>query len=109
MDNKFINNSAKEGGAIKWLGNKPILKNNSFLSNSADYGANIASEPCKIVMIVYEMTQNENNETVNVLFNSLKTNDRIILNNITSGINIPYIIEFQILDIYNEIVSMDLT
>lgn len=79
------------------------------MSNSADYGANIASEPCKMAMIVYEIIQNDNNETVNVLFNSLKTTNKIILNNITSGFNIPYTIEFQILDIYDEIVSMDLT
>ena len=41
----FIQNSADEGGAIKYTKILPVLLNCNFVSNSAPYGSDIASYP----------------------------------------------------------------
>ena len=49
--NKFENNVAtKEGGAIYYNYNRPVISNNTFIKNQAIYGRDIASYPVKIVM-----------------------------------------------------------
>ena len=44
------NNGTKEGGAIYYDYNRPVISNNTFINNQASYGSNIASYPVKIVM-----------------------------------------------------------
>ena len=49
--NKFEDNIAtKEGGAIYYNYNRPVISNNTFIKNQAVYGRDIASYPVKIVM-----------------------------------------------------------
>ena len=48
--NRFENNTAtKQGGAIFYDYNRPVLQNNVYINNQALYGPNIASYPVKIV------------------------------------------------------------
>lgn len=48
MENNYINNSAKEGGALSYINCKPNIANNSFQNNSALYGNDISSFPVKV-------------------------------------------------------------
>ena len=80
----------------------PYFMNNTFFNNSAIYGKNIAAFPCRIELIVYRKPKDNN-----IIYNSLYNDSELILMNISSGNDIPYVLEFQILDIYNEIVSLD--
>lgn len=49
-NNTFQNNIAElKGGAIYYSLQRPIMKNLSFLNNSAEYGDNLASYPVKII------------------------------------------------------------
>ena len=49
--NKFKNNiGVKEGGAIYYNYNRPVLSRNAFTNNQASYGPNIASYPVKIAI-----------------------------------------------------------
>jgi hypothetical protein len=48
-NNTFRENSAyRDGGAISWLHFEPILQDNIFINNEAQYGNDIASFPCKL-------------------------------------------------------------
>ena len=99
--NNFINNSAAiEGGAIKWTKIMPLFTTNIFFNNSAVYGKNIAAFPCRIALLVYD----KNNNTI---YSSQNNSNGLLLMNISTGKDIPYVLEFQILDLYNEIVSLD--
>lgn len=104
--NKFINNMAYEGGAIKFKRDKPDMREVVYINNSAQYGDNIAGFPCRMIMLVYNKYENET--LGRLVYNSSSQSKVVKLFNITSGVNIPYVLEFQILDIFNEIVSLDL-
>jgi len=110
FNNIFIKNTAIiEGGAIKWNDEMPDLKNNSFLNNFAVYGENIACFPIRIILNLYN---NSNSSLENIIYpNSdeiLWPNDHetVSLINISSGNPIPYILQFQILDVYGKIVNL---
>ena len=110
FDNTFFNNTAlKEGGAIKWNDEEPFLVNNVFWNNSAIYGENIACFPIRIIANLYNSS--DPNVTIKfpqndeILWSTNSTN--ISLKHISSGNIIPYIIQFQILDVYGKIVNLD--
>ena len=52
LSNLFVNNSAGEqGGALFWADNYPLLSENSFENNTAEYGPEIASYPVRLASI----------------------------------------------------------
>lgn len=108
-ENFFQENSAKiEGGAIKWSDEQPLIINNTFLNNSALYGNDIASFPLRLILNVYlrnqtKMIPEPNKNEV------LKQNSSVNLKlgNISSGNEIPYILQFLVVDVYGKIVNLD--
>ena len=109
IDNIFVNNSAEiEGGAIKWSDEMPYFLNNTYINNSAIYGKNIASFPIRIILNVYNKTsQNKVNlsRIEAILWSINRTN--IPLSDISSGNSIPYILQFELLDVYGKIVNLN--
>ena len=98
--NIFVNNLAYlEGGAIKWAHSIPIFSNNTYSNNTAIYGSNIASFPSKIALIVHLKED--------IIFNSSKDPKPMVFPNISSGVEIPYTVEFLMMDYYDEIVAVD--
>ena len=95
--NEFIENTAIEGGAIKWMQSLPsFLSDNTYQSNTAIYGPNIAAFPLKFSLNLYDKQGNFIcNDNLNI----------INLTNIQSGGLFPYVLNFVLLDYYNQIVS----
>lgn len=103
MNSIFLNNFATvEGGAVKFDCETPIFINNSYENNKAQYGDNIASTPEKLILKVYLKDDEQNS-----LYDSLEEHKVLFLPNITSGEEIPYILEIIILDQFDQIVSLD--
>ena len=87
--NMFENNTAtKQGGAIYYDYNRPVLSNNTFVNNQAVYGHDIASYPVKIVM---------NGSDI----------DYMSITNVGSGIEYSYDITLVLLDYDNQIMVID--
>jgi len=110
-DNTFVNNTALiEGGAIKWNDEMPFFLNNLFLNNSAIYGDNIACFPIRIILNIYDKS---NYSIENITFPQNddilwpNNNENVSITNISSGNPIPYILQFQTLDVYGKIVNLD--
>ena len=96
-NNNFIQNSAIEGGAIKWIQSLPThLENNTYQSNTAVYAPNVASFPLKLSLNIYNLNGN-------IIFNNNLSNI-VNLPNMQSGGSIPYCLNFALLDYYNQIV-----
>jgi len=58
--NIFNSNVAfTEGGAVKWNDENPTFIDNTFLNNSALYGADIASFPIRIILKCWPSDDNE--------------------------------------------------
>ena len=103
VSNLFLNNQANsEGGAIKWQGSMPYLKNNNFSNNVAVYGNDIATIPLKIRMKI---------SLKNPKFDCDFSKDLSEIYNISnfycvsSGIALNYLLHFEILDVYSNIVN----
>lgn len=107
--NTFLSNTALvEGGAIKFNTQTPDFSNNIFINNTAEYGENIAAFPCRIVLNVYNKTKSIFNDNKGVwIYDSSNYNHPFFMGNISSGYEIPYILEFIIMDQYNQIVTLD--
>ena len=102
-NNTFKNNIAYiEGGAIKWNNSDSFIKDNTFINNKAMYGKDIAAFPFRISLIAY--MKDGNNE---VYYDSKTNETELILDNLTSGNEIPYILRFEIRDIYDEIITLN--
>lgn len=110
-NNTFLSNNAFiEGGAIKFNTQTPYFSNNIFINNTAEYGGNIAAFPCKIVLKAYNKTKSIfNDDKGALLYDSSDSdyNDQFFMRNISSGYEIPFILEFNIMDQYNQIVTLD--
>lgn len=112
INNTFTNNEAKvEGGAIKWNDEMPIFIDNIFSNNSARYGKNIASFPIRMILKLYNSSASNNMiifpQIDEILWQNNQSNVTITLANISSGNLIPYILQFEILDVYGKIVNLD--
>ena len=96
-NNSFFGNIGySEGGAIKWTFIEPnFLSSNYFQSNKALYGTNIAAMPIKINM---KILTNDNK----IMFDN--NNQRLI--EISSGSIINYAFIFEILDVYDNVVTI---
>lgn len=78
------------------------------MNNSAEYGENIAAFPCKIALKVYNKTEYISGETMkSLLYDSTRSNISFYMSNISSGYEIPFILEFIIMDQYGQIVTLD--
>ena len=96
-NNIFFGNLAMEGGAIKWIESEPSkLDSNNFNSNKAIYGQNIAAFPLKISLIIRQQNPNS----------SISDNFSQMLNlkELQSGDYSSYLLNFQIIDHYNQTV-----
>ena len=96
FDNNIFNNNKAilEGGSIKWNQKMPkIDENNFFKNNNALYGSDIASYPIR-------------NRIKLIINNSFRTAENsITLDNIASGSKIETRIQFELIDVYNNIVK----
>ena len=102
----FIYNSAsKNGGAIKWTGRRPLYTNSTFLNNSAPYGDIEASYPINLMLKVKKKTDSNNKSPEEIIYSSYQTNDIMTLNNLISGGDFDYVMEFQVVDINNVTVN----
>ena len=111
-NNTFTNNEATvEGGAIKWNDEMPTFLDNIFSNNSAIYGKNIASFPIRMIVKLYNSSDPNDTiilpQTDEILWKNNQYNVSINLVNISSGNLIPYILQFEILDVYGKIVNLD--
>ena len=99
------NKGYQEGGAIKWSGSScPFIKSsNIFNENQAIYGAKIASFPIRMNLIVY----NKDNLSDFVFQTKESENKPLLLTNISSGHEIPYIFTIQLIDYYGNIVKIN--
>lgn len=96
ISNVFENNSAfSEGGVLKITSMIIYSTNCSFINNSAPYGNNIAAYPIKIML--------ENNITKNI--SSTQPYNFIIENGQVAGSQLSFILNFKILDFYNQTVN----
>lgn len=102
--NNFLSNTAEmEGGAIKWSENKPFIEDdNLFKNNSALYGNDIASYPIRLMVQTFNKTDSKENRSLSPF-----TTDMVTLQNIVSGVEIPYGLKITILDFYDKIVNLD--
>ena len=96
FDNNIFkrNKAALEGGSIKWNQKMPKIEgNNIFQNNDALYGSDIASYPIRnrIQLII-------NNSFVT-------TKNSVNLANIASGSTIETKIQFELIDVYNNVVK----
>jgi len=101
--NFFVSNKAlRSGGAIKWNLLPPLTQNNSFFNNSAPYGDSIASFAARMVLMIYNSSgQNE------LIYDSSKDIKTLILNDVSSGNEINYLMEIKLLDFDNNIVTLE--
>ena len=68
----FLNNSAAEGGAIKWSHSEILLSNASFQSNSAAYGPDLASYGFAVSSRLTTLTGTEaSGQPINLVFELL--------------------------------------
>lgn len=74
-----------------------FLNDNTYQSNKAIYGPNIAAFPLKLSLNLYD-------KQGNFICNDNLSNN-INLTNIQSGGLLPYVLNFELLDYYNQIVS----
>lgn len=96
------------GGGIKWSNEFPyISEENFFIGNLAQYSGEIASFAIRIKLNVYNKTQFSKEESNKSLLFSSFDNQSISLYNISSGNEIPYVLEIEILDFYENIVKLD--
>lgn len=108
-NNNFYSNIASvAGGAIKWSRDMPkIDEDNVFSLNSAQYGSNIAAYPIRLLVEIHlkqNYTTPENN--FSLLANGMD-NKTVILENISSGNDFPYVIVSKTVDLYGNIVKLD--
>lgn len=102
--NKFsLNLALKDGGAIKWIGNKPhITPDNIYQFNKAMYGSEVGSYPVRLGLEIFE----KNNSTSKTLiYSSLTSSQPGKIGNVTAGKEIQYTLVFSVLDIYGKIVN----
>ena len=104
FNNIFISNEAsEEGGAIKWSSSKPFIDiSNIFVENTAQYGDDLASFPIKLRLIVYT-----DKTMSSLVFDSNSLNESLILNNVSSGNPIQYVLLVQMVDVYENIVTIN--
>ena len=91
--NTFINNTALSsgGGAIFWDYNLPIIENNLYKYNAANFGINIATYP-------YRLNLTMNNSNWNLF--------ELIMKNFSSGDLFPsQFLNFALLDYYNQTIT----
>ena len=95
-NNSFTNNKAKiNGGIIYWLYKEPIFSNNNYKNNSAFYGSNFSSFPIKL-----NFTIKANNK---IIYDSMKNDSfYFFFKENNPSLPIPIIINFSILDTYNQ-------
>ena len=107
--NFFAENSASlEGGAIKWNDEMPILIDNLFSNNSAIYGENIACFAIRMNLKIYNSSLPQKiifPRKDEILWSAQQT--ITYLTNISSGNLMPYILQFEVLDVYGKIVNLD--
>ena len=108
INNTFKSNSAKsEGGALKFNEETPILIDNIFFNNSAEYGKDIAAFPCKLVLQTFNKTRLYSDHILELIYDSITEKSPFFLQNISRGYDIPQILEFYVLDQYDQIVTLD--
>jgi len=108
-NNIFDSNFAQtEGGAIKWMNIMPLItEKNVYYNNVAQYGANIAAYPIRLIVDIHNKTTFVNaNNLSSLLLNGSDENIRV-LDNVNSGTEFPYVIVTKIIDIYGNIVKLD--
>ena len=104
-----MNNSAYiEGGAIKWNNEEPLFFNNSFVNNSATYGSDVASFPTRIILKIYNNSDNIAIPDKNEILWPQSNHEITILNNVSSGNTVQYTLQFILLDTYGKIVNLDI-
>jgi hypothetical protein len=87
--NSFSHNEAiRQGGAVYYDFKRPTFTNIEYRNNTALYGHNIASYPAKIRI-------------------KDSDSDDIILNNVGSGIVLPYSLELVLVDYDNQVMILD--
>ena len=85
-----------------------ISESNHYEANDARYGVNIAAYPLRMIADIHNKTLYRNYENkTSLLFSSSTLNNTIILGNISSGNELPYVIIIKIIDLYGNIVKMD--
>lgn len=108
-NNYFDSNCAVlQGGAIMWANYKPIINNNEFNNNSAEYGSDIAAYPIRLAVDIYNKSQFSSkliNES-NIILKNYQ-NKTLLLQNISSGNDVPFVIVVKVFDVYNHIVALN--
>jgi hypothetical protein len=84
-----------------WFNKLPLIEVVYFKKNIADYGNDIASKPSRILLEVLKKFENE----TRLIYSSKNNRFPAILDNISPGNTIPYILKFSLVDIYGEIVK----
>ena len=109
INNSFVSNTAHiAGGAIEWSKDMPeIDENNFFTQNSAEYGSNIAAYPIRLLVNIHNKDTYLNpDDNVSLIANGLD-NVSILLQNISSGNDFPFVIVCKMMDLYGNIVELD--
>ena len=94
-----MENTARDGGAIKWTKLSPIIDNNSniFINNKAYYGSDLASYAIRIILKVYKINES------NAIYDS-QINREICSITVTSGGENLYLFKVRLIDSYNQTV-----
>lgn len=108
-NNYFESNTASlAGGSIKWSNNLPqIDERNQFNMNTARYGSNIASYPIRLIVNIHKLdnfTTPDNN--MSLIANGIE-NQTIVIENVSSGNDFPYVIVIKTVDLYGNVVQLD--
>ena len=102
VNNTFLMNIAsRDGGAIKWLGQMPILEENLFADNNAFYGPKIASYPIRIQAEIYKLNEESQFE---LIYSSATNSKAGTLSDVSVGNSFQYQIKAKVVDVYEQVV-----
>lgn len=97
-ENLFLENTARDGGAIKWTKLSPIIgSSNYFYNNKAFYGQDLASYAIRMTLRAYKIDESD------ALYDS-QINKEICSMKLVSGGENLYLFKIQLVDSYNQTV-----
>ena len=107
--NRFeLNKANLAGGSIKWSQDLPYIdESNQFNMNTANYGSNIASYPIRLIVNIHNLdnfTTPDNN--ISLIATGID-NKTIVIENVSSGNDFPYVIVIKAVDLYGNVVQLD--
>ena len=75
--------------------------------NSAQYGSNVAAYPIRLIVNIYDIDNYTSPEDNNSMIANGYDNKTILLENVSSGNDFPYVIVIKTVDLYGNVIELD--